>query len=39
MAKIEGPRSAFPDIHFALETMVVEGNLVAAHWYFMGTQT
>lgn len=38
-AKIEGLRKAFPDMQFTLEAMVAEGNLVAARWYFVGTQT
>lgn len=38
-AKIESLREAFPDIHYTLEAMVAEGDLVAVRWYFTGTQT
>lgn len=38
-AKIAGLRAAFPDIHFTLEAMVAQGDLVAARWHFTGTQT
>ena len=32
-------REAFPDIHFAIEEIVAEGDTVVARWTLTGTQT
>jgi steroid delta-isomerase-like uncharacterized protein len=35
--KIEGLRAAFPDLRFALEELVAEGDIVAARYSWRGT--
>ncbi len=36
---IEAVRAAFPDIHFSVEDLIGEGELVAARWILTGAQT
>jgi len=36
--KIQGMRSAFPDLHFFLEQLVCENDFVAARYHWSGTQ-
>lgn len=36
---VDGFRSAYPDIHFTLESMVAEGDKVVVHWIVEGTNS
>ena len=36
---IEGLRRAFPDIHYTLDDIVAQGDLVAVRWHWEGTFT